>query len=159
MVLIIMGCKMFLRPDELLTIELKDFVPKLCVSKGDRIVGLLCKVMGKCDGKEVNLWIWADDENPELCPVRHLLVYMYLAEIKGGYLFPKKAELLGKEEPSEIEEGDKTIYKPRDGVYKHALPYSSFLPTFKKIVEQCLPKKALRIGLHMLRKTANLLGV
>jgi hypothetical protein len=34
-----------------------------------------------------------DDECPDLCPVRHLLVYLFFTGIVGGFIFPSESNL------------------------------------------------------------------
>jgi hypothetical protein len=51
-------------------------------------------VQGKYDPEPVHLYLWVDEECPEFCLVRHLLVYVYLAGIKAGFLFPMEKELM-----------------------------------------------------------------
>jgi hypothetical protein len=159
--LVIMGCKMFLRPDELITIEIKSFVPTLFVRKGEHVIALFCKVMGKCDKKEHGIWIWADDENPDLCPIRPLLIYVWLLHIRSGSLFPKTAEFTATQQPPlVVPPNDKTVYKPVDGEFVTQVQYDTFLKSFKKICEKSVPDIAdLKVGLHMFRKTAYLLGI
>ena len=94
-VIIIVATKEALRHDEFHEIKLEHFLATLfeIPEAQERINALAFKVLGKADPTWVNLKIWADDVYPELCPVRPLLVYMYLIRIKGGYLFPTAAEL------------------------------------------------------------------
>jgi hypothetical protein len=35
--------------------------------------------------------LWADDECPELCPVRPVLAWLVASGIKKGFLFPENA--------------------------------------------------------------------
>jgi hypothetical protein len=135
-----------LRPDELVTIDVEHFIPQLFCEHQGRVVGMVVKVKGKCDDKWKYLWIWADDDNPEFCPLRHLLVYIHLTGHRGGPLFPKTAELL---------------QPPADGVYNKPEDYGAFRVAFHKILIDCLPNKGdnLKIGLQMFRKTGYLFGV
>ena len=154
---------MFLRADELLSIKMSDFVPTLFVRKGDHIIAMLLKVKGKCDQKIRPIWVWADDEHPDLCPVRPLLLYIWLSGIKQGSLFPKPAELSATEEaPANATTTTHKIYKPVAGKYVTEIEYTAFLRAFKNICAKALPSievMDLRIGLHMFRKTAYLLGI
>jgi hypothetical protein len=50
---------------------------------------LVLWVEGKSDKDKVFLRLYRDDENPEFCPIRHLLCYLQATGIKGGFLFPK----------------------------------------------------------------------
>lgn len=59
-------------------------------SKVYTFVSVTTNILGKCDSTEVTLLLYADENDPARCPIRHLLAYIHLAKIKGGYLFPKK---------------------------------------------------------------------
>lgn len=144
--MVLMGIKCFLRPDELMTIKAEHFIPQLFCQHQGRIIGMVVKVKGKADKKWVYLWIWADDENPDLCPLRHLLAYLHLSQHRGGPLFPKAAELLRP---------------PADGVYRKPEDYDNFRVVFKKILIDCLPDRGegLTVGLHMFRKTGYLFAI
>ena len=128
--------------------EYSHFVPELFVRDGNnQIRGLCVKVCGKSDGEVWKYrWLWADDECPDLCPVRHLLIYVFVSGIKGGYLFPKTKELVGRD-------------KPDDGVFQTCVPYSTHRRQFIELVERVLPEYDIKVGLHMWRKTAYLLGI
>jgi hypothetical protein len=146
-VMILLACKMFLRPDKVVTIQLNSFIPELNCQKGNNTIGMLCKVKGKQDGRIVHLWIWADDECPDLCPVRHLLVYLFKTKHKGGPLFPTATELLQR--------------KPENwnGLYTTQVSYDSFREDMTKLYNECLFERNLKVGLQMFRKTAYLLGI
>jgi hypothetical protein len=51
------------------------------------------RIKGKSDNAFKNLMLWKDDENPELCPILHLLLYVHMIGIKDGHLFPTHKEL------------------------------------------------------------------
>jgi hypothetical protein len=61
-----------------------------CYSAGERnkIINLCFRVQGKTDRTPQNLILWAYDDCPTLCPVRHLMSYVHVCEIKDGFLFP-----------------------------------------------------------------------
>jgi hypothetical protein len=52
------------------------------------------EIQGKTDSIPVWLCLFTNDEFPELCPVRALLWYMKIFNIKDGYLFPEDDVLL-----------------------------------------------------------------
>jgi hypothetical protein len=65
------------------------FLPGYSTFDADGSAKLLCfKVKGKNDNEYVQLLLRACDEMPELCPVLHLLIYIYLCNITEGYSFP-----------------------------------------------------------------------
>jgi hypothetical protein len=146
-VMILIGTKLFLRPDELVNIRAEDFVPNLFARQGNKIIGMAVKVQGKRDERWQHLWLWADDMCPDLCPLRHLFVYLHLSRHAGGYLFPTNCELDAL---------------PSSGVFETHFEYRSFLRDFKSIVSVSLPKhrsENMKIGLHMFRKCGYLLAI
>jgi hypothetical protein len=64
-----------------------------CVSHGLHLVvnNILSPTKAKRGGKIMTLW--EDPKVPELCPVRHLMAYVYLIQINGVHLFPPKEAL------------------------------------------------------------------
>ena len=56
-------------------------------------MGMCMKVFSKSDKDWVILMLWTYDKCPEFCPVYFFLVYIYVAKINGGFLFPSKVEL------------------------------------------------------------------
>ena len=144
----LIACRDFLRHDELHTIKAED-VKKVLHEILDKIINGLCiNILGKADKNWVLLMLWADDEWPDLCPVRHLLIYLWLTEHKGGYLFPSEQELHNP---------------PADRIYKTYCPYNTFMDQFKKICANVLgpgvPEQPNKFGAASFRKTGYLLGV
>ena len=81
--------------DDLDGMTIEHFIPKQFVFDHARnVMGISIKVFGKADTDWVTLTLWTDDECPEFCPVRLLLVYGHLTKIQGGFLFPSELELL-----------------------------------------------------------------
>ena len=164
-VIILIVCKIFLRPDEVLTLRIDSVENSLIVRKDGHVHSITVTVMGKTDKKPVHLILYADDDYPDLCPVRALLVYVHCAGIQGGWLFPKPQELngdvqLGENETATTKAKNKNkLYRPNDGVYHHPLEYTTFLRQFKKTAASVIPTEGLKLGLHCLRKTAYLLAV
>ena len=60
------------------------------------------------------LWIFGDDECPDLDLKRHLLAFLYCISWKGGYCFPSKDEL---EKP------------PSNGIYKTCIEEADLMKT------------------------------
>ena len=56
-------------------------------------INLCFTVLGKCDKKLIYLYLWADDDCPDFCALRALLVYVFLTGIKEGPLFVTEVEL------------------------------------------------------------------
>jgi hypothetical protein len=144
--MILCGCKLFARQDEVGKIEIEHFVPELFLRENGRVHALCVKIRGKSDeGEWQYRWIWADDDCPDLCPVRHLLCYIFLGGHMGGFLFPRSKEF-GQD-------------KPADGIYRTSISYNTFRMWFKKFISELLQNPDLKVGLHMWRKTAYLLGI
>ena len=117
------------------------FIPALFIrDKQGGIQGLAVNVMGKRDNHWKYFTIWADNEYPELCVVRHLLIYIYLTDMNGGYMFPGWTELM---------------HPPSDGIYLTHVAYNTFEKYFKTLLAKILPNGGtyLKMGLHMFRKT------
>ena len=53
----------------------------------DSVCSLAGEAQGKQDDHPVRLVLHIDKEYPEFCPVRHLLWYLKVFNIKSGYLF------------------------------------------------------------------------
>jgi hypothetical protein len=89
-VMMLLGIKLFLRADEIITLKLDQFRTE-CFEvdvEAGRIEKLVVWVQGKSDTEPVTLCIYRDDDNPEFCPIRHLMTYLSYTKIEGGYLFP-----------------------------------------------------------------------
>lgn len=137
-VILIVAIKLFLRFDEFSTLDIVDsFITELHVVSATAIAALCVQVQGKCDRKPVQLLLWADDEMPEFCPIRHLLIYVFLIGAKKGVLFPQDQELNNK---------------PPDGHYKNALTYATILKCILDLIKKVV-KKVCRVGTHTCRKT------
>jgi hypothetical protein len=139
-VLILIAVRLFLRSDEIVPLQVCDFIRTLFIRKNGRIHSLALKIKGKKDDDWKYYWLWMDEDYPSICPVRHLLIYVYLANIKEGYLFPTSKELSNP---------------PDDGNYVTNLCRVSFMKWFKGLLIKVLPKRGefLKVGLHMFRKT------
>ncbi|CAJ1939779.1 unnamed protein product [Cylindrotheca closterium] len=143
---IILGCRLYLRIDEVLSLETESFVPKYFVIKGKTVISLCVKIKGKCDGQERHFQVYDDPKYPELSPVRPLLLYIAATKRTGGFLFPKSTQMFDA--------------NPTAKYY-----YGSFLTHiefFVKLVGMDLQSgmdgEHLIAGTHMLRKTAFLLA-
>jgi hypothetical protein len=88
-VMILLGCRLFLREDEIADLAYDSFNHDLLVVKErDKVAGISITVQGKTDKAPVKLMIWVDDEFPEFCPVRHLMAWIGMSNITSGFLFP-----------------------------------------------------------------------
>ena len=132
---------LFLRSDEILHLKVEHFIPDCFVRVNNKLRALCLKFKGKTDNGWKYFWLWVDDECPDFCPVRHLLIYVHLAKIKHGYIFPTEKELFKS--------------PPSDRDFKTFVSYSTFPKFFKRTCEKVLTNGgvSLKIGLHVFRKT------
>jgi hypothetical protein len=94
-VMFLMGIRLFLRFDEVTDVEMAHFrIQCFAVLESEiRIDKLVLFVNGKADLEDITLSIFRDDENKEFCLVRALLIYLAMARITKGLLFPKYENL------------------------------------------------------------------
>ena len=128
---IIISINLFLRADEMASLNTAKIVPNLCQFEHGILRILYIQVKGKCDGRWVTLKLHRKDDCTDLCPVRHLLAYVYAADIKDGWLFPN--------------------LKNRD----MPLQYNSILGHLKRTCKKLMDRQK-NITLHSFRKTAYL---
>ena len=94
--MMLLGIHLFLRCDELITMDFVQFRTE-CFEvdrEKNRINRIVVWVKGKQDKEPQTLVLYRDDENPEFCPVRHLLIYLATSKIDGGCLFPEWKEYI-----------------------------------------------------------------
>ena len=105
-------------------------------------MSMVFKVKGKSDKKPAHLILWRNDEFPELCPVRHLLVYVKISGFDSGFLFPKQN------------------FKVED-VEQRKYDYPSFLENLRRLCTGFLHRPAgiHTYGTHVLRKTAYVFAI
>jgi hypothetical protein len=102
---------------------------------------MVLKIKEKSDPFPLPLIIWANDEFPELCPVRHLLMSIALTGVQSGYIFGK---------PYEFNSRNAENY-----------PYEEFLARLNEICVGFL-KRPLHGNIydtHVLRKTGYLFAI
>jgi hypothetical protein len=93
--IVLLSIYMFLRHDECHHMKVDDILPQFSSVEKHRVINLCIRIQGKTDKIPQNMILWSYDDCPALCPVRHLLTYVHLCDIKEGYLFPnlkKKSE-------------------------------------------------------------------
>ena len=86
--MMLVSIHLFLRNDEFSTMETSHIERDLCVFKDGVLKCLAVRAQGKTDDIPRVLLFWKKDDCLELCPIRHLLSYIYLAKISSGLLFP-----------------------------------------------------------------------
>jgi hypothetical protein len=142
---IILSILLALRHDEFHLINDASFLPNLFAITEEGIDCLVLKVRGKADKVPVTFRLHSDNDNPDFCPIRPLLVYMHLIGYKGGNLFPSADEL---------------HKRPADGIFTTTVNYGVFLKVMQNVCLQVLPKrKHFKVGTHLFRKTYYLFGV
>ena len=109
-------------------------------------MGLCMKVFGKSDKDWVTLMLWTDDNCPEFCLICLLLVYVYVSQIKGAFLFPSKVELNNP---------------PSDGIFVTQVSGGVMRECVASLVKDVLglSGETFKVGLHLLQKTAYLFGI
>lgn len=128
---ILVAIHLFLRSEEVATLDTARILPNLCQFHGNVLRILYIQVKGKSDGKWVTLKLHRKDDCPDLCPVRHLLVYIYIAQIKDGFLFPD--------------------FKKRN----EPLKYTKILSHLQRVCKDLMDRNK-NITLHSFRKTGYL---
>ena len=90
-VMLLLGINLFLRASEVITLGFDNF--QMNAAKVEvlehRVDSLVLWIKGKNDAEKVFFRLYRDDDNPEFCPIRHLLCYIQSAGLKGGCLFPE----------------------------------------------------------------------
>ena len=109
-------------------------------------MGLCMKVFGKSDKDWVTLMLWTDDNCPEFCLICLLLVYVYVSQIKGAFLFLSKVELNNP---------------PSDGIFVTQVSGGVMRECVASLVKDVLglSGETFKVGLHLLQKTAYLFGI
>jgi hypothetical protein len=164
-VLIILCIRLFLRINEATGdkesedsstsfINRKEFVPTGLTDKSfimggihirnGEVMSMVVKVRGKTDREFVHLKLSRDMQNPQLCPILHLLAYIYLTGYKGGHLFPTDKELQAR---------------PADGIFKTYRKYNDTLVELTECFAKILSRNRKDFGTHTLRKTAYLFAI
>lgn len=149
LVMILLAVKIFLRADEVITIREERFLPSLFFVVNGIVRSLGVAISGKAEGGQLLYFnIWRDFDHPDICAVIHLLVYIYKANIRGGFLFPLDRDL-AREDVGQVEDGY---------VYVKHESYKCFLRAMKKVSEECLEEysndKVFRVSTHIFRKAA-----
>ena len=147
--MMLLGIKLFLRADELISIKMEHFPTQFQSINKNAVECIAIKVKGKSDPDWVHLLLYADNDNPEFCPVRHLLVYAQNVGLADtGYLFPEGLDLM------------KANGRKRGEPFEEHMPYSIFLRKMKKaLIKIGIPCDAGKLGTHTLRKTAYLFAI
>lgn len=137
--IIICAVKQAWRHDDYYDLEFDKMLPEHFEIRPDFISALAMEVNGKADQGWIQQKLHADNEYPELCPVRPLLIYMHVIGVQGGFLFPSDDEL---------------SHPPDDGIYKTTIDYQTFLDQFKRLSYRILPPRpGFKIGCQTFRKT------
>ena len=76
-VIAIISICFFLRSDEFIEMNYKHLVWDLCIVSKTGVEGLTFLVKGKGDKVYIPLTMWRDDNNPEFCPICHILIYIF----------------------------------------------------------------------------------
>jgi hypothetical protein len=142
--IIILGIKMFLRIEEALELTIEQFVEEYFQVTGDEVKALCAKIKGKRDDSWLHFMIWNDEDCPEFSASYAVLIWVELAGITSGRLFPRKEEL---------------VHIRSCGHTNNNLNYETFLGVMKHLLLDVLKRDPSKmenqiIGTHVLRKTA-----
>ena len=86
--IIILGVRLYLRVEEILSLTIESFQAKYFLIRDHDIHSLLVKVKGKTDMLPVLFQLWEDNTCPDFSPIRPLLLFLGLTGRKGGFIFP-----------------------------------------------------------------------
>lgn len=92
--LIILGVRLYLRVDEVLSLTIESFIPEYFVVKRRQVMTLCVKVKGKTDQDYQHFQVFDDLECPELSAVRPLLLFLAASGRKQGYIFPTLSQIM-----------------------------------------------------------------
>ena len=141
LVVILLSIKTFLRADDL-EIKVEDIeTDTLCMVNETGLHNLCFTVLGKSDKELIYLSLWKDDDCPDFCALRALLVYVFLTGIKEGPLFVTEVELKAM---------------PANGVTTTQISYGSIMTRLEFLFKAILKNTDKNLGSHTLRKTAYL---
>jgi hypothetical protein len=158
--MVIMGIKLFLRISELLSIKIEDFDPSLMLLESTTCHVSALAVLIKSKGGDYHwLSMYCDDEYPELCPIRALLLYISLSGIKEGYIFPKILPAF-----RDVATYDESSTEPTGNDDESTLhyPYAAFISKMKFLLTVIIRREKCPtdiFGTHILRKTAYLFAI
>ncbi|KAI8854053.1 hypothetical protein BC829DRAFT_439525 [Chytridium lagenaria] len=131
-----------------INIEFEDIQENLSLITTDlTLESLVIKIQGKSDKSPVYLTLWRDDTFPQLCPIRHLLIYVKLLGVVSGFLFPDRDQLtalLASPNP------DKSV--------KNNISYDAYQTAYKNLCHKVI-KRPGPFGTHPNRKTGYLFAV
>ncbi|KAI8831306.1 hypothetical protein BJ741DRAFT_617236 [Chytriomyces cf. hyalinus JEL632] len=95
--------------------------------------------------------MWRVDDFPMLCPLKHLLAWIYLTGISSSYLFPSQNEL------DRIVEARKN--DPSCRIHcQEGISYDTVLCRIKSTCAASIPYRSGPFGTHCMRKTGYLLA-
>jgi integrase len=137
-VMLLISIKLFLRASECQMLNVDDIDTNLSQKNANGMVALVIIVRdSKGKAQEYRFNLYEDSNYPAFCPIRHLLIYIHMAGIKSGSLFPTASELKNP---------------PEDGHFKTKISYDTFHTAMKGFIAQVLDKNQ-HVGTHTYRKT------
>jgi hypothetical protein len=144
--LTLLGIYVYARFDTFHDVEYNDLdspeVRKLFNSSSTLLECLAIKVKGKNDPNWLYYQIFFNDEQPKVCFLRHLLVWLHVSGIDTGSIFPDIRDL----ENPHLREHSK-------------MDHAKYVSWLASVVRNCRNSHDLKIGTHTLRRTAYLLAV
>jgi len=146
--MLIVGIKLFMRMDEVVTMKVEDFLMACFVATASSVEGLCVEICGKKETAPKKFMAWDDKDCPEFSPSKAILIWLAVSGIKSGYMFPTLQQLHAK-----------ATAPTEHCTCRHMLSFIKHL-VFDVLKEDPSDPTlvALIIGTHMLRKTGFLLA-
>jgi hypothetical protein len=119
------------------------------------IQNLALEFIGKADLTLIFQYVNADHLHPEFCPVRHLLLYVFLLQKLLGGVMPSGFLFMPPEYLRRRANGQSRGGLPRNGHFPEHIGMSSLRGSLKHLLGNVLDLAfdSMKIGLHMFRKT------
>jgi hypothetical protein len=148
--IMIVGIKLFLRVDEVLSLTMDDFQTDCFQISKLNVNGLPAMVKGKTEKEQGSpgslLALWDDKVCPDFSGTRALMLWLVRSGITTGKLFPSKAQL------------DAGNTAPAVGLSYEAF-HNKQIYFCKHLLKKQTSDKEIIGGTHMLRKTGYLLAI
>ena len=89
----LIGVSQCLRVEEVLTLTIENFLNDYHITQMNSVDSLLMWILGKSDKEKVHLNCWDRHHCSEFSAVCCLLLWIRIAKIKSGYIFPQLSNL------------------------------------------------------------------
>ena len=149
---LIISIHLFLRHDEYARMRMTHIVPSLCQMKNGVPSRIAIKVKGKTDSRSKIMFMYRCDDVPEFCPIRHLLAYVYIANIPDS---TPRGEVPANDD-SDNEDGDNGPFIfPKLKNRTNHVEYDDLLKYLQSTLNAVMDRDR-NISTHVFRKTGYL---